>query len=73
LRVARDQAWRAAVALHGLDEDRRRSYRAELDRLVTVLSYLVTRPPAVVRPLVWLARRLEHDDPAVVTRRLLGP
>ena len=73
LRVARDQAWRAAVAMHALDDDGRRAYRAELDRLVTVLAYLVTRPPLVVRPLVWLARRMEDDDPVAVTRRLLGP
>ena len=73
LRVARDQAWRAAVAMHGLDDGGRRAYRAELDRLVTVVAYLITRPPTVVRPLLWLARRMEDDDPAAVTRRLLGP
>lgn len=73
LRVARDQAWRAAVVLHGLDDAARGTYQAELDRLVAVLAHQVTRPPAPVRPLVWLARRFEHDDPSVVTRRLLGP
>lgn len=72
LRVARDQAWRAAVAMHSLDEAGVRAYTAELDRLVTVLAYLITQPPAVLRPLIWLARRLETDDPATVTRALLG-
>ena len=72
LRVARDQAWRAAVAMHSLDEAGVRAYTAELDRLVTVLAYLITQPPAVLRPLIWLARRLETDDPATVTLALLG-
>jgi hypothetical protein len=44
-----------------------------LDRLVTVLAYLVTRPPAAARPLLFLARRLEESDPRTVTRALLGP
>jgi hypothetical protein len=72
LRVAREQAWQAAVAMHGLDDEGLRSYQGELDRLVTVLAYLVTRPPTVTRPLIWLARRFESDDPAAVTRTLLG-
>lgn len=72
LRVAREQAWRAAVAMHTLDDLGLRSYEAELDRLVTVLAHQITRPPRLVRPLVWLARRVENDDAPSVTRRLLG-
>ena len=72
LRVAREQAWRAAVAMHTLDDLGLRNYQAELDRLVTVLAYQVTRPPRFVRPLVWLARRFEDDDAPSVTRTLLG-
>lgn len=73
LTAARDQAWRFAVATHPLDATRRAAAAAELDRLVCVLAQLVTRP---VRPVSWLvplARRLEPDDPRVVTRALLGP
>lgn len=75
LRAARDQAWTSAVWLHALpDETSRQAYLLELDRLVSVLAYLVTEPPAVVRPLLWAARRLEDQDPPAVTRRLLnGP
>jgi hypothetical protein len=73
LRAARDQAWRAAVDVHARPPDARRAHIAELDRLVTVLAYLVTRP---TRPFGWFARaarRLETRDPATVTRALLGP
>jgi hypothetical protein len=73
LRAARDQAWRAAVNIHPLPSDARRAETAELDALVTVLAYMVTRP---TRPFNWFARaarRLETHDPVTVTRALLGP
>jgi hypothetical protein len=73
LRVAREQAWRAAVAMHTLDDMGLRTYQAELDRLVTVLAHQIATPPRWVRPLVWLARRFEDSDAAAVTRHLLGP
>ena len=73
LTTARDQAWRFAVARHQLDAPSRARAAAELDRLVCVLAYLVTRPVRPVRWLVPLARRLEPDDPDAVTRTLLGP
>jgi hypothetical protein len=72
LRAARDQAWRAAVNVYALPSDARPAELAELDSLVTVLAYLVTRP---TRPFSWFAlaaRRLETHDPAKVTRALLG-
>lgn len=72
LQAARAQAWQAAERLHTLDAPGRREMTAELDRLVCVLAYLVTRPAKPFGWLVWLARRLEADDPRAVTRRLLG-
>lgn len=72
LRVARDRAWDAAVRLHGLDGDGRRRYLAELDDLVSVLAYLVANPGPVPELAARLARRLEEQDPLVVTRALLG-
>jgi hypothetical protein len=73
LRVARAQAWDAAVRLFPLDDAAAADYRAELDRLVTVLAYLVTRPALPARLLLPLARRLEQHDPRTVTAALLGP
>ena len=73
LRAARAQAWQAAERLDGLGPDGRRAYVAELDRLVTVVAYLVARPACPVRLAAWLARRLEERDPRAVTRALLGP
>jgi hypothetical protein len=73
LRTARRQAWDAAGRLFPLDDDDDAvTYRAELDRLVSVLAYLVTRPPAPVRLVLPLLRRLEQRDPRRVTRALLG-
>lgn len=72
LRVARDQAWRAAVAMHHLDDPGLRTYAKELDRLVSVLAHLITRPPRPLRPVLSVLRRLEESDPATVTARLLG-
>lgn len=73
LRVARAQAWDAAVRLYPLGEAEAADYRAELDRLVSVLAYLVTRPALPARLLLPLVRRLEQRDPRTVTAALLGP
>ena len=72
LKVARDQAWRAAERLHRIDPAQRPAAARELDDVVAVLAYLVAnrRPP--VSWVVWLGRRLESNDPAKVTRALLG-
>ena len=73
LTAARDQAWRFAATQHPLALDDRAARVAELDEMVRVLAYVITKP---VRPISWLlpiARRLEDDDPAEVTRHLLGP
>jgi hypothetical protein len=73
LTAARDQAWRSAVRLHGLEPGERPDDVAELDDLVAVLAYLVTRPSPPMGWLVPLGRLLEQRDPAVVSRQLLGP
>lgn len=73
LRVARQQAWDAAVRLFPLGEAEAAAYRAELDRLVSVLAFLVTQPPLPVRLLLPLVRGLEQRDPRTVTAALLGP
>lgn len=72
LNRARRQAWGAAERLHGLDRDAAGGYVAELDHLVSVLAYLITRPAFPVNLLVVLARRLERSDPREVTAALLG-
>lgn len=72
LRRARDQAWQCAERIHALAGPARRDHLAELDRLVCVLAHLITRPGPPVSWLLPLPRWLEHDDPRVVTRRLLG-
>ncbi|MDQ3757667.1 MAG: DUF5995 family protein [Actinomycetota bacterium] len=72
LRVARRQAWEAATRIHALDDAGAAAYQAELDRLVSVLAYLVTRPALPVRLVVPLLRRLEQRNPRAVTRALLG-
>jgi hypothetical protein len=71
LRVARRRAWEAAENLFPLDAAGRRAYLAELDRLVAVLAYLVTRPGFPARLVVPVARRLEEKDPAKVIEALL--
>ncbi|HVF74218.1 MAG TPA: DUF5995 family protein [Acidimicrobiales bacterium] len=73
LRVARDQAWDASRRMLPLDAAGRTSYAAELDRLVTVLAYLVTQPAFPASLAVPLLRRFEQHDPVKVTRALLGP
>jgi hypothetical protein len=72
LEVARSQAWGAAERLYPLNESERREYLHELDDLVSVLAYLITRPVWPVGGAVWLARRFERRDPRAVTLALLG-
>lgn len=55
-----------------MDEAARQDYMRELDRLVSVLAYMLTRPMFPVGLAVWLARRFELRDPRAVTRTLLG-
>jgi hypothetical protein len=69
---ARAQAWQSAERIHRLDDTARTSEVAELDRLVSVLALLITRPSAPVSWLLPIPRLLEQDDPRVVTSRLLG-
>jgi hypothetical protein len=73
LAAARDQAWRSALTLHALDGGTRAAAVAELDRLVRVLAYLVTRPGRPASWFVALGRRLEERDTPKVTAALLGP
>ena len=72
LRVARDQAWGAAERLYVLDATQRVEYLEDLDRLVGVLAYVVTRPPLPGRLVLPLLRRCEVRDPRRVTAALLG-
>ncbi|HEX9968856.1 MAG TPA: DUF5995 family protein, partial [Acidimicrobiales bacterium] len=72
LRVARDQAWAAAGRLFPLDAEGAAAYKAELDRLVSVLAYLVTRPAFPLRLVVPLGRLLEERDARKVAAALLG-
>jgi hypothetical protein len=72
LRVAREQAWGAAVRMFPLDAGARAAYVHELDELVSVLAYLITRPGFPMSALAGLASRLEEHDPKVVTTALLG-
>lgn len=69
---ARDQAWAAAQRLYAMPESERAADKAELDRLVSVLAYLVSKPTLPGRLLVKLARRFEERDPKKVTAALLG-
>jgi len=73
LAAARDQAWRSALRLHALDDQARTAAVAELDRLVRVLAYCVTRPGWPAPWFVAVARRLEERDCRQVTTALLGP
>lgn len=72
LRVARARAWSAAEQLWALDPDDRPGYVAELDGLVSVLAYLVTRPAFPATLLVGAARMFERRDPGAVVTALLG-
>ena len=71
LDVARSQAWGAATRLWPLDAAGRRAYVAELDRLVCVLAYLITRPMFPLSLAVPILRRTEQRDPRKVTAALL--
>jgi hypothetical protein len=71
--VARRQAWRSAVRLHGMDPADRPADVAELDELVRVLAYMIAHPGAPTCWMTPLLRRLEDNDPDRVTRKLLGP
>lgn len=72
MRAARVQAWAAAKRLYPLDQPARREYVRELDRLVSILAFMITRPVFPLGMAVWLARRFEQHDPRAVTRTLLG-
>ena len=72
LTLARARAWQAATAMYPLPAEGRRAYSEELDRLVSVLAYLITKPSPFVRPLLIVARRLEEHDPKKVVTALLG-
>jgi hypothetical protein len=69
---AREQAWTAAKNLYPLGKHAYDEYVQELDRLVSVLAYLITKPPLPVAALAWLARRFEDSDCPRVTSTLLG-
>ncbi len=69
---ARDQAWSTAVRLHPLDADARQGQVAELDRLVSVLAYMITRPVPPLALLLPIAKHFEDHHPPVVSRLLLG-
>ena len=70
--VARRRAWEAAQRIYALDTAGRQSYQVELDRLVAVLAYLITRPVIGAQPFLCMARHLEQHDPHKVTAALLG-
>jgi Family of unknown function (DUF5995) len=73
LRAARDQAWFAAQRLAGMDAEQESGYLRELDDLVAVLAYLISRPLVPGASLiVRLARHLENRRPTEVTAALLG-
>ena len=55
LRAACAQAWSAAERLYALDDEQQREYVAELDELVSVLAYLITRPPIPVAVFAFFA------------------
>jgi len=72
LTLARTRAWEAASAMYPLSADGRRAHAEELDGLVSVLAYLITRPPIPVAVFAFFARFLEQRDPKRVTAGLLG-
>jgi Family of unknown function (DUF5995) len=72
LRRARAEAWSSAERLHALDDRQQRPYLADLDELVSVLAYLITRPPIPVAVFAFFARLLEQHDPKRVITGLLG-
>jgi hypothetical protein len=72
---ARQQAWLAAERMWPLDAAGRAHYVDELDRLVSVLAYLITRPSFPFSVALRGLRLLEQRDPTKVTGALLdaGP
>ena len=72
LERARDQAWATAQRLFPLSAADRACEVAELDRLTSVLAFLITRPGLSGRLVVAVARRFEERDPKKVTAALLG-
>ena len=72
LALARARAWQAATAMYPLPAEGRRAYAEQLDRLVSVLAFLITQRTPVLRPLLSLARRLEEHDATKVVMALLG-
>jgi hypothetical protein len=72
LRVARHRAWDAAQRLYALDPDGEHVYIADLDRLVSVITYLIANPPRLTGLAVRVARRFEEHDPQVVITALLA-
>ena len=79
LRVARRQAWGAAERLHRLDAAERERYTIELDRMVTVLAYLVTPPESsgsaarLARPAAGRGRSEDRHDRLARRRPLRRP
>jgi hypothetical protein len=72
LRTARDRAWYAAQRLAAMDAAEEAEYLRELDDLVAVLAYLVSKPVFPASLLLTVARRFETRRPADVTAALLG-
>jgi hypothetical protein len=74
LRVGRDRAWGTAQHLYAKRDDAAASadYRKEIDEVVSVLSYMITQPEKLAKPLIWALRRTENKDPRAVARAFLG-
>jgi hypothetical protein len=72
LDAARAQAWSAAERFYAANDEQARTEVAALDELVSVIAYLITRPPIVVAVPAWFVRRLEQHNPRIVTAALLG-
>ena len=68
---ARRHGTRLSACTHSTTSNER-EYVAELDGLVSVLAYLITRPPIPVAVLAFFARLLEQHDPKLVTAGLLA-
>jgi uncharacterized protein DUF5995 len=66
IRVARDEAWSAAVTLATADSQRRDELVDSLDRRVAVLARLVATPGGLLQRAVDLVAASESDDVAAV-------
>jgi hypothetical protein len=63
LRVARDEAWRQAVALASIDDEAQRAEAADaLDRRVAVLGRVVAHPGGLLQRAVDVVAATESDD-----------